>query len=119
MAIEHFAWRIKASSQPTLKSKDAVRTAQFGDGYKQVSGAGMNDETFSYEFSFTGKPQTVRDIYAFLRRHKTKSFRLPRRAVILRCGVLRQTACSASPKVKRWKPYQPPLNRRLHHELKQ
>ena len=37
MAIEHFAWRIKASSQPTLKSKDTVRTAQFGDGYKQVS----------------------------------------------------------------------------------
>lgn len=46
-------------------------------------------------------------------------FRLPRLAVILRCGALRQTACSASPKVKRWKPYQPPLNRRLHHELKQ
>lgn len=62
MAIEHFAWRIKASSQPTLKSKDTVRTAQFGDGYKQVSGAGMNDETLSYEFSFTGEPQTVRDL---------------------------------------------------------
>lgn len=74
MAIEHFAWRIKASSQPTLKSKDTVCTAQFGDGYKQVSGAGLNDETLSYEFSFTGEPQTVRDIYAFLRHHKTKSF---------------------------------------------
>ncbi|MDM3287058.1 phage tail protein [Citrobacter sp. Cf042] len=74
MAIEHFAWRIKASSQPTLKSKDTVRTAQFGDGYKQVSGAGMNDETLSYEFSFTGEPGTVKDIYAFLRRHKTESF---------------------------------------------
>lgn len=45
MAIEHFSWRIKASSQPTLKSKDTIRTAQFGDGYKQVSGAGLNDET--------------------------------------------------------------------------
>lgn len=120
MAIEHFAWRIKASSQPTLKSKDTVRTAQFGDGYKQVSGTGLNDETLNYEFSFTGEPGTVKDIYAFLRRHKTKSFSFtPPEAVILRCGALRQTACSASPKVKRRKPYQPPLNRRLHHELKQ
>ncbi|MEQ6281129.1 MULTISPECIES: phage tail protein [Kluyvera] len=74
MAIEHFGWRIKASSQPTLKSKDSIRTAQFGDGYKQVTGAGINDETFSYEYSFTGKPETVREIHAFLRRHKTKSF---------------------------------------------
>ena len=74
MAIEHFGWRIKASSQPTLKSKDTVRTAQFGDGYKQVSGAGLNDETLSYEFSFSGDPQTVRDIHTFLRRHKPNSF---------------------------------------------
>ncbi|WP_455648513.1 phage tail protein [Kluyvera sp.] len=74
MAIEHFGWRIKASSQPTLKSKDVVRSAQFGDGYKQVSGSGLNDETLSYEFSFSGDPQTVRDIHTFLRRHKTKSF---------------------------------------------
>ena len=74
MAIEHFGWRIKASSQLTLKSKDSIRTAQFGDGYKQVTGAGINDETFSYEYSFTGKTETVREIHAFLRRHKTKSF---------------------------------------------
>lgn len=74
MAVEHFDWRIKASSQPTLKSKDSVRTAQFGDGYKQVMGAGLNDETLIYEYSFTGKPETVREIHAFLRRHKTKSF---------------------------------------------
>lgn len=74
MAIEHFGWRIKASSQPTLKSKDVVRSAQFSDGYKQVSGSGLNDETLSYEFSFSGDPQTVRDIHTFLRRHKTKSF---------------------------------------------
>ena len=74
MAIEHFTWRIQAASQPTLSSKDTVRTAQFGDGYKQVSGAGLNDEVLNYAFSFTGDPATARDIYAFLRRHKIKSF---------------------------------------------
>lgn len=74
MAIEQFNWRIQAASQPTLSSKDAVRTAQFGDGYKQVSGTGLNDEVLNYAFSFTGDPITAREIYAFLRRHKTKSF---------------------------------------------
>lgn len=74
MAIEHFAWRIQAASQPTLKSKDTVRTARFGDGYKQVSGSGLHDEELSYEFSYTGDPVTARAIHAFLRRHKTKSF---------------------------------------------
>lgn len=74
MTIEHFAWRIQAASQPTLSSKDTVRAAQFGDGYKQVSGAGLNDEILNYAFSFTGDPQTAREIYAFLRKHKIKSF---------------------------------------------
>jgi phage-related protein len=74
MAIEHFAWKIQAASQPTLSSKDTVRAAQFGDGYKQVSGAGLNDEVLNYAFSFTGDPVTARVIHSFLRRHKTKSF---------------------------------------------
>lgn len=52
MAIETFAWRIQAASQPTLKSKDNIRRVQFGDGYAQVSGNGINNETLSYEFSF-------------------------------------------------------------------
>jgi phage-related protein len=74
MTIEHFSWRIQAASQPTLSSKDTVRTAQFGDGYKQVSGTGLNDEILNYAFSFTGDPQTAREIHAFLQRHKIKSF---------------------------------------------
>lgn len=39
-----------------------------------MSGSGINDETLSFEFSFSGKPETALEIYAFLRRHKTKSF---------------------------------------------
>ncbi|POP41737.1 phage tail protein [Superficieibacter electus] len=74
MAIEHFGWRIQAASQPTTGSKDVVRKAQFGDGYAQVSGSGINDETLTYDFSFTGRPDTALEIHAFLRRHKTKAF---------------------------------------------
>lgn len=74
MAIETFTWGIKSSSQPTLGSKDTVRKAQFGDGYTQVSGSGLNDEMLTYEFSYSGDPVVAREIYSFLRRHKTKSF---------------------------------------------
>ncbi|WP_447717261.1 phage tail protein [Pluralibacter gergoviae] len=74
MAIEAFAWRIQAASQSATKSTDNIRKVQFGDGYSQVSGNGINEEALSYEFSFSGDPQTALDIYAFLRRHKTKSF---------------------------------------------
>ncbi|HBS0557171.1 TPA: phage tail protein [Klebsiella pneumoniae] len=74
MAIETFAWRIQAASQPTLKSKDNIRRVQFGDGYAQVSGNGINNETLSYEFSFSGDPDTALEVYKFLRRHKTKAF---------------------------------------------
>jgi phage-related protein len=65
MAIEHFAWKIQAASQPTLSSKDTVRTAQFGDGYKQVSGSGLNDEVLNYAFSFTGDPVIARRFIHF------------------------------------------------------
>jgi len=74
MTIEAFIWGIQSASQPTTKSKDIIRKAQFGDGYAQVTGSGLNDETLSYEYSFTGKPEKGLQIYAFLRRHKTKSF---------------------------------------------
>ncbi|HGY3114871.1 TPA: phage tail protein, partial [Escherichia coli] len=53
MTIETFSWGIKVSSQPTEGSKDTVRKVQFGDGYAQVSGSGLNDEIRTYEYSFS------------------------------------------------------------------
>ena len=74
MSIETFSWRIQAASQSPTKSTDNIRKVQFGDGYSQVSGNGINEESLSYEFSFSGDVKTALDIYNFLRRHKTKSF---------------------------------------------
>lgn len=74
MAVETFAWRIQAASQSPIKSNDNLRKVQFGDGYSQISGNGINEESLSYEFSFSGDSRTALDIYDFLRRHKTKSF---------------------------------------------
>jgi phage-related protein len=73
MAIDAFAWKIQASGQPAVTVKDNIRKVQFGDGYTQVSGNGLNSETLNYAFSYTGK-NTALEIYAFLRSHKTKSF---------------------------------------------
>ena len=74
MTIEAFPWSIQSASQPTTKNKDTIRKVQFGDGYTQVSGSGLNSESLTYEYSFTGRPELGLQIYAFLRRHKTKSF---------------------------------------------
>ena len=74
MGIDVFAWKIQASGQPAVTVKDNIRKVQFGDGYTQVSGNGLNSETLNYAFSYTGNKDTGLEIYAFLRSHKTKSF---------------------------------------------
>lgn len=74
MAVDAFSWRIQASGQPTTNVKDNIRRAQFGDGYAQVSGEGLNPETLTYSYAFTGPVTTGNQIFAFLRSHKTKSF---------------------------------------------
>lgn len=74
MAVDAFAWKIQASGQPAVTVKDGIRKVQFGDGYTQVSGNGLNSETLNYAFSYTGNKDTALEIYAFLRSHKTNSF---------------------------------------------
>lgn len=74
MAIETFAWPIQTATQPTLDVKDRIRKAQFGDGYEQVVGDGLNPSQFSFPYSFTGKAARSMEIYNFLSRHKTKAF---------------------------------------------
>jgi hypothetical protein len=54
---------IQSASQPTTKSEDTIRKAQFGDGYEQVSGSGLNDEKLIFEFSFRGRPEKGLEIY--------------------------------------------------------
>lgn len=74
MAVDAFTWKIQASGQPAITVKDNIRKVQFGDGYTQVSGLGINSEVLNYAFSFTGNKNTALEIFEFLRGHKTKSF---------------------------------------------
>lgn len=74
MAIETFSWRTQTQDQPQGTFVHRVREAQFGDGYKQVSGDGLNPETQSWPVSFTGTEADIRPILAFMRRHTVNAF---------------------------------------------
>ncbi len=46
-----------------------MRTAQFGDGYKQEAGDGPNNKEDSYPISYSGQKATVKEIMYFFGRH--------------------------------------------------
>nr|WP_052725988.1 phage tail protein [Xenorhabdus bovienii] len=47
-----------------------VRSVQFGDGYKQTSGDGINTQRESWPLSFVGALSDIQLIIAFLREHQ-------------------------------------------------
>ncbi|AIC20569.1 phage minor tail [Pseudomonas chlororaphis] len=67
MAIETFWWPTQRAETPEITYR--VRTAQFGDGYKQLAGDGPNNKEDSYPISFVGQKAKVQEIMAFLDRH--------------------------------------------------
>lgn len=73
MAIETFGWTPDKS--PSGEYTYRTRTAQFGDGYAQVVGDGINAESQSWPLTFTGTKAGMVAIRDFLRRHGgAKSF---------------------------------------------
>ncbi|CDH08113.1 Phage minor tail [Xenorhabdus bovienii str. oregonense] len=54
---------------PTGDITQRVRTVQFGDGYTQRSGEGINSEHQSWSLTFVGNKQHIDDIRRFLLRH--------------------------------------------------
>jgi len=64
MAIDIFTWcpRINAQQEVTF----TTRRAQFGDGYKQVSGDGINSRVQSWSLEFTGDEAYISAIKSFL-----------------------------------------------------
>lgn len=73
MAIETFTWcpRLNASSD----TKFRTRKVQFGDGYTQVSGDGLNPRSQEWTLSFTGSETYIKAIKDFLDAHGgTRSF---------------------------------------------
>jgi len=56
--------------EPTGTGTFRVRSAQFGNGYRQVAGDGINNEVQSWPLTFRGKEAYVLEILTFLRSHK-------------------------------------------------
>ncbi|HHP1737599.1 TPA: phage tail protein, partial [Klebsiella pneumoniae] len=67
MAIEIFTWSPRVNPQQTVNFR--VRKAQFGDGYAQVSGDGINTRSQDWELSFVGTEDYIRPIKQFFDRH--------------------------------------------------
>ncbi len=64
---ERFVW--KASGQPTGTVAFRRLTAQFGDGYRQVAGDGINNKVQSWPLTFSGSKQEMHAVMSFLDRH--------------------------------------------------
>ena len=74
MAIDEFKWRTQIQDAPTGEFKHRVTEVEFGDGYKQVSQDGINSETQSWSFTYTGNKDEVLPMFDFIRGHTVKSF---------------------------------------------
>ncbi|HBY9809075.1 TPA: phage tail protein [Klebsiella aerogenes] len=72
-ALETFDW--SPLNGPTGDIKYATRSVQYGDGYDQVTGDGINPESQSWPLTFTGYKEDIMPILKFLRRHgEARSF---------------------------------------------
>jgi len=56
--------------EPTGTGTFRVRSAQFGNGYRQVAGDGINNETQSWPLTFRGSESDITEILNFLREAK-------------------------------------------------
>lgn len=68
MAYQIFTWRSTSEVQGTSTFK--VLSAQFGDGYKQAVGDGLNNESGSWQLQFVGGKEYIAAIRDFLKQHK-------------------------------------------------
>ena len=74
MAIETFTWHLQIQAQGAISYNQRTRKAQFGDGYSQIAGDGINPETLQVPITWSGSLDTAREIRDFLRNHVSKSF---------------------------------------------
>lgn len=67
MPIETFTWAPATDAQGDISYR--TRTAQFGDGYAQVVGDGLNNRAQSWPLSFTRREAEAQAIIDFFDRH--------------------------------------------------
>lgn len=67
MTYQTFAWCPRIDPEGT--SSFRVLSAQFGDGYTQEAGDGINNEKQSWPLEFVGYEEQIKSIRDFLRAH--------------------------------------------------
>lgn len=72
--MEEFKWRTQIQDSPSGEFKHRIKEIEFGDGYKQVAGDGINPETQTWTFAYVGLKDEVMPIFKFIRQHTAKSF---------------------------------------------
>jgi len=63
-----FTWKPDKSAPGTFTQR--TRSAQFGNGYMQEAADGINNETQSWDLTFTGTKVRIGSILAFLRKQQ-------------------------------------------------
>ncbi|WP_426817931.1 phage tail protein [Winslowiella sp. 2C04] len=66
MALETFTWCPRTDAEADVKHR--VRKAQFGDGYAQVAGDGLNTRSQEWALNFVGDEAYIQAIREFLDR---------------------------------------------------
>lgn len=72
--MEEFKWRTQIQDSPSGEFKHRIKEVEFGDGYKQVAGDGINPESQTWPFAYMGLKDEVMPIFKFIREHTTRSF---------------------------------------------
>ncbi|MFF0976162.1 phage tail protein, partial [Proteus mirabilis] len=67
--MEEFKWRTQIQDSPSGEFKHRIKEVEFGDGYKQVAGDGINPESQTWPFAYMGLKDEVMPIFKFIRRH--------------------------------------------------
>lgn len=74
MAIDVFQFKTEIQNSPEANFTNAVRTVNYGEGYTQVAGDGINSEKKEWPITISGQADYVKSVLTFIRAHITVPF---------------------------------------------
>lgn len=71
--VDKFKWRTMGNPKCTDSSN--INEVRFGDGYTQLSSNGINNNSETWELTYTGEKEEIAKVRAFLNSHIINSFK--------------------------------------------
>jgi len=71
--VDKFKWRTMGNPKCTDSSN--INEVRFGDGYIQLSSNGINNNSETWELTYTGEKEEIAKVRAFLNSHIINSFK--------------------------------------------